>query len=369
MSEHDEPSRAKLPAGLIPLKNLTRGHASVAKTPRSWYIAARSSELTDRPLTATIWDIPLVLFRGPDGRPAALLDRCPHRNVPLSLGRVVGGELECGYHGWRFGAEGACRFIPSRTAQDEDLKAARALAFPVREQDGFVWVYPSNEAPPEGEPYRFAMLGAKGYDHVTQIVTAESTLHAAVENALDVPHTAYLHRGLFRSDSRGIKLTAVVRREGGRVEAEYLGEPRPPGLVARLLSPSGGLVTHFDRFVLPSVAEVEYRIGDENHILVATAMTPVSDFVTRLYAVVSFRLRVPHFLVKFAMKPLALRIFQQDAVMLRAQTDLVKRFGGEQFASTEIDVLGRHIWRLLRALERGEAPDPTPHEERVELVV
>ncbi len=369
MSEHDEAPRAKLPAGLIPLKNLTRGHASVARVLRSWYVAARSIELTDKPLATTIWDIPIVLFRGQDGRPVALLDRCPHRNVPLSLGRVVGGELECGYHGWRFGSEGACQFIPSRTAQDKDLKAARALAFPTREQDGFVWVYPTNEAPPEGEPYRFALLGKKGYDHVTQVVTAESTMHAAIENALDVPHTAFLHRGLFRSDSRGITLTAVVRRDKDRVEAEYLGEPRPPGLVAWLLSPSGGVVSHFDRFLLPSVAEVEYRIGDENHILVATVMTPVSDFVTRLYAVVSFRLRVPHFLVKLALKPLAMRIFQQDAIMLRAQTDLVKRFGGEQFASTEIDVLGRHIWRLLRALERGDAPDAERQEERIELVV
>jgi phenylpropionate dioxygenase-like ring-hydroxylating dioxygenase large terminal subunit len=369
MTEHDEAPRTRLPAGFIPLKNLTRGHASVARVLRAWYIAAPSVELTDRPLALTIWDIPIVLFRGPGGAPVALLDRCPHRNVPLSLGRVVGGELECGYHGWRFGSEGGCTFIPSRTAQEPDLKAARAPAFPVREQDGFVWVYPGNEAPPEGEPYRFALLGQPGYDHVRQVVTAESTLHAATENALDVPHTAYLHKGLFRSDSRGITLTAVVRRDRDRVEAEYLGEPRPPGVVARLLSPSGGVVTHFDRFLLPSVAEVEYRIGDENHILVATAMTPVSDFVTRMYAVVSFRLRVPHALVKVALKPLALRIFQQDAVMLRAQTDLIKRFGGEQFASTEIDVLGRHIWRLLRAAERGDAPDGERHEERVELVV
>lgn len=369
MDENDEGARGRLPAGVVPLKNLTRGHASVARVLQAWYIAARADELTDRPLAVTIWDIPLVLFRGDGGRAAALLDRCPHRNVPLSLGRVVGGELQCGYHGWRFGAEGGCRFIPSRVGADADGPARRVPSFATRERDGFIWVYATPDVTPAVEPYRFALLGAAGYDHVVSLVTAESTLHAATENALDVPHTAYLHKGLFRSDSRGVTLTAVVRRAADRVEAEYLGEPRPPGLVARLLSPSGGTVTHFDRFVLPSVAEVEYRIGDENHLLVATAMTPVSDFVTRLWAVVSFRLRVPHAVVKRALKPLAMQIFQQDAVMLRAQTALVKRFGGEQFASTEIDVLGRHIWRLLRAAERGEALPADVHEERVELVV
>jgi phenylpropionate dioxygenase-like ring-hydroxylating dioxygenase large terminal subunit len=369
MDENDETSRVRLPGGVVPLKNLTRGHVSVARVLQAWYIVARSEALTDKLLAVTVWDIPIVLFRGASGRPAALLDRCPHRNVPLSEGHVSGSELVCGYHGWRFGAEGACRFVPSRVSDEADGRARKVPSFPAREQDGFIWVYATPESAPTAEPYRFALLGAPGYDHVVSMVTAESTLHAATENALDVPHTAFLHKGLFRSESRGVIITAVVRRGSDRVEAEYLGESRPPGLVARLLSPSGGDVTHFDRFILPSISEVEYRMGDENHLLVATAMTPVSDFETRLWAVVSFRLRVPHALVRRALKPLAMQIFQQDARMLKAQTEVVKRFGGEQFASTEIDVLGKHIWRLLRAAERGETLPDEPVEERVELVV
>lgn len=369
MDENDETSRVKLPGGVVPLKNLTRGHVSVARVLQAWYIVARSEELTDKLLAVTVWDIPIVLFRGASGRPAALLDRCPHRNVPLSEGYVSRSELVCGYHGWRFGAEGGCRFVPSRVSDEADGRARKVPSFPTREQDGFIWVYATPEAAPTAEPYRFALLDAPGYDHVVSMVTAQSTLHAATENALDVPHTAFLHKGLFRSESRGVIITAVVRRGSDRVEAEYLGESRPPGLVARLLSPSGGDVTHFDRFILPSISEVEYRMGDENHLLVATAMTPVSDFETRLWAVVSFRLRVPHGLVKRALKPLAMQIFQQDARMLKAQTEVVKRFGGEQFASTEIDVLGKHIWRLLRAAERGETLPDEPTEERVELVV
>jgi hypothetical protein len=151
--------------------------------------------------------------------------------------------------------------------------------------------------------------------------------------------------------------------------AEYIGEPRPPGIVARILSPSGGTVTHFDRFILPSIAEVEYSIGTENHILVASAMTPVSDFLTRIFAVVSFKLRIPGALIKPFLHPLALAIFKQDAAILKLQTENIERFGGEQFASTEIDVLGRHIWRLLKNAERGETSSDDAHEERVQLVV
>jgi hypothetical protein len=203
-------------------------------------------------------------------------------------------------------------------------------------------------------PHRFAYLGKKGYSTVGQVVEAEGTLYSTIENALDVPHTAFLHRGLFRSESRGIRITAKVQRTRDRVVAEYVGEPRPPGIIGRILSPSGGIVTHFDRFLLPSIAQVEYSIGSENHLLVDSVMTPLDDFRTRIYAVVSFRSRLPHWLIRPFIKPLALRVFKQDAFILKRQTETIQLFGGEQFASTEIDVLGRHIWRLLKQAERGD---------------
>ncbi len=346
-----------------------RGHVSVVRLPDQWFILATSAQLQKSPLSVKLQGTPLVLFRDGQGRAAALLDRCPHRNVPLSLGRVHLGQLECPYHGWRFDGEGRCRFVPSLCGEHEG-KARRAPSLATVEQDGFVWVYSTPDATPTSRPYRFRMLGQPGYTHVRQVVAAEASLHATAENALDVPHTAFLHRGLFRPESRGITITAVVRRQGDRVEAEYVGEPRPPGLVGRMLSPSGGIVTHFDRFLLPSIAEVEYRIGAENHILVASALTPVDDFFTRIFTIVSFRTRLPGGLLAPLLTPIATHIFRQDARILRQQTATIRSFGGEQFVSTEIDVLGKHILRLLRAAERGEIPrEEATEEARIPLIV
>lgn len=351
--------------------------ASVVKLPGQWFIVATAEELTKKPIEKMLLGIPLVLFRDGNGRPGALVDRCPHRNVPLSLGAVVDGQLQCPYHGWRFDAAGSCRFIPSLCG-DPEGKARNAVAYPALEQDGFIWVYSTPGPMPDTLPYRFALLGAKGYTSVRQVVRADSTMHAALENALDVPHTQFLHSGLFRAKNRGIEITAIVRRSHDRVVAEYVGEPRPMGLVARILSPSGGLVTHFDRFILPSIAEVEYSLGKENHLLVAAAMTPISDFCTQISSITSFRLHLlPGWLVKPFLKPLALRIFYQDAAILKRQSENIHRFTGEQFASTEIDVLGRHIWRLLRGAERGaegtddrkELRSDEVREERVKLLL
>jgi phenylpropionate dioxygenase-like ring-hydroxylating dioxygenase large terminal subunit len=338
-----------------------RERASVVHLENQWFIAARSCDVQDEPVTTTLFGVPVVLFRANDGKVGALLDRCPHRNVPLSLGTVqADGTLACAYHGWCFDRQGACTHIPS-LANVSEAKARRAEALAVQEQQGFVWVYWARPRPgealkvPTTAPHEFAVMGKRGYTTVVQVVEADGTMYSTLENALDVPHTAFLHRGLFRSESRGLSITVQVHRTRDRVVAEYVGEPRPPGIIGRILSPSGGIVRHFDRFLLPSIAQVEYSIGEENHILVDSVMTPVSDFVTRIYAVVSFRTRLPSFVVKPFVKPLALRVFQQDARILKKQTETIRAFGGEQFASTEIDVLGRHIWRLLRQAEREDA--------------
>ncbi|MBM4357988.1 MAG: aromatic ring-hydroxylating dioxygenase subunit alpha [Deltaproteobacteria bacterium] len=342
-------------------------HRSVARLGDAWYVLATSDELGAKPLARMLNGVPLVLFRDARGTVSVLLDRCPHRNVPLSLGRVEAGELACGYHGWRFDGQGRCTRIPSLCTAHPDRPLVASFA--TREQAGLVWVYATPDVEPTHEPYALAPLG-EGYGSVTRIVEANGTLHATLENALDVPHTAFLHRGLFRGAGKTHRIRAVVTRAADRVQTEYVGEPRPEGLVGRLLSPSGGLVTHFDRFILPCIGEVEYRIGEENHIFVSALATPVDDARTKIFAVVRFRTRLPSALVKLVLEPVAMRIFAQDAVMLAHQTEASKRFGGERYMSTELDLMGPQIWRLLRRAELGKTRpgDATPdHDFRREI--
>jgi len=332
----------------------TKGHTSVARVADDWYILCRSQTLAKKPLPATLFGTPLVLFRDASGQAAALLDRCAHRNTPLSLGEVRRDVLQCSYHGWQFDAHGECRAVPG--LHGEPRSAGRHVpAYAVCEQQGFVWVYATPDVEPVRSPFQFPLIGERGYTTIVQEMTVEATVHAAAENALDVPHTAYLHGGLFRSTSgQRREIEVKVRRSFDRVEAEYIGERRPSGLVGRILAPGGGVVTHVDRFILPSIAQVEYTLGHSTHICATTALTPVQEHQTRLFSVVSLRLPVPGWLVAPVVRPIGMRIFQQDADVLKRQTETIKRFGGEQFSSTEIDVLGGHIYRLLKQAERGE---------------
>lgn len=329
-----------------------------------WFVACTARDLGREPRACVIQDTPLALFRDARGRPAALLDRCPHRNVPLSAGRVDGGLLACGYHGWRFAADGACRAIPG-LAGDADRKARRATAFAAVEQDGFVWVYSTPDAAPVRAPYRFPAVDGR-YAVVRRDIRLPGPLRHALENALDVPHTSFLHGGLFRTADRGHDIQVIVRRRADGVDAEYVGEPRPAGLIGRLLAPGGGVVAHVDRFLLPSIAQIEYRLGDDSHLLDTAAMTPVSAFETHVWAVIQLRLPVPAGLVAPLVTPIAMRILRQDAAILGRQSRAIQRFGGERFTSTEIDVLGPHVWKLLGAAAGGGEP-PGPLEHRLTM--
>ena len=332
---------------------------SVVHIRRAWYPVALDAELRATPLRRVVLGRPLAIFRDHTGAPAALLDRCPHRNVPLSLGDVQpDGTLACAYHGWRFAADGTCTEIPG-LCSGHSPSARAATAFPTRLQDGIIWVWADHATPPDRDPLPMPLLHAPGYRTVTRRVEAPACMHATIENALDVPHTAFLHRGLFRDGGRR-RIDVEVRTTADRIEVDYRGESRPEGLVGKLLSPSGGLVEHTDRFIAPNLLQVEYRIGDENHILVTAAACPIEDHRTALFAVVSYRTRLPGALLEPVAVPLAMRIFNQDVGVLQAQTDTVTRFGEERFQSTELDAVGPGMLAILRRLERAERPDHNP---------
>lgn len=345
---------------------------SSPRVTRAWYVACPSPELGEKPIGRKVLGTPIVLFRDSGGTPAALLDRCAHRNVPLSMGRLVDHRLECSYHGWQYGPDGRCVGIPGLCGP-ADREGRSVPRFAAREQDDFIWVYATADVEPPEPPYSLPPRG-EGSAEIRRTVSVESPLHPVLENALDVPHTAILHRGLFRGTRKPCRIRARVTRTPCGVEAEYQGEPRPGGMAAKILSPAGGLVTHFDRFILPSIAEVEYGLGAHVGFRVTSICTPVEDYLTRIHAVISFRTRLPSWLVKLLLRPVAHRIFAQDAAILRAQGQSLLRFGGERYASTAIDVLGLQIARLLRlassdAAGRAGEESPADWAREIELEV
>ena len=160
-----------------------------------WYVGCPSSRLTtSAPRAAQIGEFNLVLFRDADGRPRALLDRCSHRGVRLSLGRVTEGRIACGYHGWEFDADGELRHVPSLTAGDK-VPVCSVPAFPVVERDFYVWVWIAGQSP--APTYQPQLIGIGERNWIQETAIWDVNVIDAVENALDVAHTPFLHPGIY----------------------------------------------------------------------------------------------------------------------------------------------------------------------------
>jgi phenylpropionate dioxygenase-like ring-hydroxylating dioxygenase large terminal subunit len=344
------------------------GRYSTARVLDAWYAACRSDDLHERPIARTIFDVPLVFFRGAAGRASALLDRCAHRNAPLSLGAVdAAGHLACPYHGWRFDDTGACREVPGLVERDTET-GRKVPAFATCEQDGFVWVWARADAEPVSAPHRIPHSDDPEYLTVLREYDVECTLHAALENALDVPHTAFVHRGDFRGKgSREIE--AVRRRIRGGIEVEYVGEPPLSG--ATHDAEGRAIVSwHWDRFFLPSLAQVEYKTSTGRHQISTLPHTPVSDFRTRFWLVSCWKVPAAK---RAEMRPVIEKqldtILGQDLEILRAQTRRIRELGGESFRSTPLDLMGPEILRMLHQAEQGLPADTAPIDRTVKLRV
>ncbi len=106
----------------------------------NWFKVCKSKDLKDKPLSKKIKGIPLVFFRGKDGKVGSLLDRCPHRNIPMSKGWVENENLVCRHHGWHFNTEGVCTKVAQLKVLDENQNR-NAVHFISMEQDGIIYVH------------------------------------------------------------------------------------------------------------------------------------------------------------------------------------------------------------------------------------
>ncbi len=186
-----------------------------------WYCSALAAEATNTPLARTICELPIVIYRTASGRVAALEDRCAHRHAPLSLGRVLGEDIECAYHGFTFDCAGNCIHIPH---QDSVPRAARVRSFPAVERWGYVWLWlgEADTADPGLLP-DLPWTNDPAFRTVYFRFDVRANFQLMADNLMDVSHTEFLHRGSIGSQSgrKGqqakTELELDCRIEGDRV--------------------------------------------------------------------------------------------------------------------------------------------------------
>ncbi len=240
-----------------------------------WLPVAGSDQLAaDRPLPARLLGEDLALWRAGE-QILAWQDRCLHRGARLSLGRVdpVGGTLACPYHGWRYGASGACTHIPAHPDQRPPARAA-VKSYPAREAYGLIWVclgQPAGEVPPFAEwadaSYRKILCGPYRVD------AAGPRL---IENFLDVAHFPFVHEGYLgdRTHAALPEYEAEITPEGVIARHIQVWQPDPDGTGV------GSLVSYTYQALRPLTARFT-KHGDrhpgENRFAIFLTVTPVEE--------------------------------------------------------------------------------------------
>jgi phenylpropionate dioxygenase-like ring-hydroxylating dioxygenase large terminal subunit len=316
----------------------------------AWMSAAWSRDLKKKPLPIEILGRRFMIYRGRDGKPVAIENRCPHRGVELANGWITDGGIRCPYHGWLFDAAGRCVDIPSRSAsqQADQLPDISVPALRVHESDGMVWVAFREPYQPEPEPWQFPRHRAFLVD-----VTIDCDYVRVMENLVDASHAAFLHAGLLRAMPKTEVAVQVDETERG-VHIRTDGEKAQGSLLYRLSGGKGADVLHTEEFVEPNIVKLVYDVGS-SHSSSQFVAVPVDEHRTRLFARVTAR--VPGFTaIAFPAVELAIRrIIKQDVAIMEDMARNERFFPGKMCTSVRADTPS--IW-LARAAEEFRKNGP-----------
>jgi len=334
-----------------------------------WYVAALGAEVTDRILKRTIAREAILLYRTSAGQVAALLDRCPHRLVPLSLGRLVDDAIQCGYHGITFDCTGRCIRIPGEERVPEHF---HVRSFPVVERWGFVWIWLGEpvRADPTLLPEAFRWLSEPGWCPLNDYIHFRAHNQLVIDNLLDLSHEAFLHMATIGNRAVG-ETPPVTRITPDSVEVErFMPDCEPP----RLFAAAAGFTTNIDRYqrfffvppchVVIEVWAVPTGTTDKSKGLmwwVINSLTPETDSSTHYFWGLPRFFRQDDAQMTEMLRAQVVRTFEEDRAMLEAQQRIVEQHPLEsRTVYTRADQAPARARQIVAGMLQRESAVPGP---------
>jgi len=250
--------------------------------PNQWYVLMDSKQVKDRPVGVTRMGEKLVFWRDDAGQVSCLRDRCVHRGVELSKGQVIGGRLQCPFHGFEYDTSGRVTRIPANGKNTPVPERFRVHSYPACEAHGFIWVWWGENPPADLKPPRFFDDLDDRFAYATIYDPWEAHYSRAIENQLDVVHLPFVHHntigrgvgkvvdgpGLLWVDEEMFHVYVFNRHDDGT-------PPRKPGEV-----PVPDPTKDFRlEFIFPNLWQ--NRLGEQARIV--AAFVPVDEGHTILY--------------------------------------------------------------------------------------
>jgi len=277
-----------------------------------WHPILLSAELKAKPKMVRLHDKEIVLFRNESGAVGAMEDKCPHRRMRLSLGRIEGERLVCAYHGWSYSTDGR-----GRSPGNPDLEIC-ADYFEVEERHGAIWIRPQvSEAD-------FPELDHEGFDYVaTQHYRIDAPMELVLDNFTEVEHTGTTHAMLGYDPTRMPEVSVEIESSDDRVRVINEGPQKHlPWLVEKLFGARTGdiFVDDWTTYFSPVFTQYEHWWKDPatgesrpEHLRTFVFFVPESTEVTQLFVLAYARSgRWGAFAQKYFLTPIIKRLLKLE---------------------------------------------------------
>jgi phenylpropionate dioxygenase-like ring-hydroxylating dioxygenase large terminal subunit len=312
-----------------------------------WFVVARSERLRKRPVGITLLGLPLVLGRTEEGVAFAFEDRCPHRQIPLSAGRITKNGLQCPYHGWTFGADGKCRVLPG-LAPAATVPQVSAKVIACKEMNGMIWARlaaPTAKSAQSDAPPSSMTNGLAGATALSWQAHWKTSAIDAIENFLDPLHTHTIHPGLVRRNGRRQPVSVTVRTTEDGFTVEYVGQEKQSGLLYRLFESTR--ISERAVFAGAASARIEYRYKNGSAINITLHFTPETPLTTHVFAVFEVANRwAPKWALRIFAWPFLNKVALQDQAIVELQSANQLRFSKTQGMSTGLDLVRPYLAML-----------------------
>ena len=296
-----------------------------------WYVAATSEELREKPIGRILLNNPIVLFRGKSGKIGALEDRCVHRLTPLSLGRIDGDLLECGYHGWSYDCSGKCVRLPG---VDNPQKIA-VRTYPTLEKWGwvFIWMGTPDKADKIVLP-DFHVIEEDKWVGDGSMLRVEAHCDLVRDNLLDLTHAKFTHKQTLATDDVD-KVPVTAERLGEMVRVKrVMKDIKPSPFFARSVGYTENIIHRQTTEFTPGCNIVIRLRGNsfpgtsenlKNGFRVINAMTPETDTSTHYFWWLGRDYDQGNLALTQWMKDANARTFLEDKIVLEAQQKNITR--------------------------------------------
>jgi len=161
--------------------------------PNQWYVVMDSSQVKSRPVGVTRMGEKLVFWRDEKGEVSCLRDKCAHRGAELSKGKLIGGHLQCPFHGFQYNTSGRITLIPANGKKTPVPENFKVHSYATYEAHDFIWIWWGENPPHDLQPPPFFDDIDAGFTYSKLYDPWDAHYSRVIENQLDVAHLPFIH--------------------------------------------------------------------------------------------------------------------------------------------------------------------------------